>query len=651
MICWKNRPGQIYFSTTSPPLLALRTSTRQLACAAVLFLALGARAQISPGPLSNAHRDLEGVAKCGACHEFGAGSRGFKCLECHVEIRKRLDANAGFHARAYKKSATQTDCSRCHMEHNGQGFVLTRLDRKDFNHEAQTGFRLQGKHREQKCESCHNGKKIEPAQRAVIKLKDINRSFLGLRRECGSCHEDRHGGQLGADCTRCHSQEAWKPASGFNHSQTHFSLTGQHQTVACLKCHVQKAGQTTVLASGQPAILFKGLTFDSCQNCHNDPHRGGFREVNFRGACDTCHNTGGWKNNNPDTGFKHELTRFPLTGKHAEVACAKCHKTVDFHKPIAHERCSDCHQDQHNGQFVRNGEATDCRQCHNETGFKPTRFDTAMHQRAAFPLEGKHATLQCEKCHTPAGKATVYKTGKLICSACHEDGHAGAFAAAPVSNRCDQCHTVAGYLPTTFTVTRHEQTKFPLTGKHATVECASCHKPLTTAAAASGTPKRYRFDSLSCNGCHADPHQTKQACETCHVTQGWKDVRPFDHGTTRFALQGAHLKDVKCLQCHPAAGAGPAPVFAGTKPQCAGCHLKKDVHGGQFLGSRPEDCANCHNSAAWNQNGFSHEHAAFTLDRAHRNVDCVKCHKERIVAGAKPVRTYRGTPLECVQCH
>src|SRR5581483_9768063 len=103
-------------------------ATGQYRCAillgAALWLCLTASAQISPGPLSRAHQQLEGVTKCASCHDFGHGSRSFKCLECHAEIRRRVEAHAGYHGRAYKVTAEQADCARCHMEHNGQAFAL-----------------------------------------------------------------------------------------------------------------------------------------------------------------------------------------------------------------------------------------------------------------------------------------------------------------------------------------------------------------------------------------------------------------------------------------------------------------------------------------------------------------------------------------------
>jgi hypothetical protein len=605
-----------------------------------------AMAQLSPGPLSQPHQQLEGVTRCASCHDFGAGSRSFKCLDCHAEIRRRVDAHAGYHGRAYKASREQADCARCHMEHNGQRFPLVRLDRNTFNHEAQTGFALQGKHRQQKCEACHNEKRISAAARVEIKEKDLNKTYLGLSRNCTFCHEDQHRGQLGAECNRCHNQEGWRPAPGFTHSRAAFQLTGLHQSVACQKCHVPR--------EGEKATLFKGISFAGCQSCHMDPHHGAFQDAKFQGSCDSCHNTSGWKNEHVSPGFAHANTRFPLVGKHAALACEKCHKTSNFEQAIPHERCQDCHQDPHHGQFATRAAGSDCSSCHNETGFKPTKFDLETHRQSRFPLEGKHASLRCDQCHEPKGKDTVYITGKLTCPACHTDRHAGEFAGPPWANRCDQCHTTDGFQPTTFSVSRHAQTQFALAGKHESAQCHDCHKPLAIAAStlppASAPPLQYHFPSRACNTCHMDPHQTKLSCDTCHTPQGWKDVLAFDHSTTKFKIEGAH-RDVKCIQCHVAADKAP-PVFSGTRNQCHDCHNTKDPHAGQFLTTdRQEDCSACHTPIQWKQENFDHDRTRFPLNVAHRNVPCAKCHMDEVGKDNHVFRRYRDTPIDCVKCH
>jgi predicted CXXCH cytochrome family protein len=143
-------------------------------------------------------------------------------------------------------------------------------------------------------------------------------------------------------------------------------------------------------------------------------------------------------------------------------------------------------------------------------------------------------------------------------------------------------------------------------------------------------PRQYHFSSQTCNSCHADPHKTELACESCHTTLQWKVMRPFDHSTTKFLIDGAH-QNVGCVKCHSPAGAGTnsAPEFAKTPRACFSCHSTKDVHGGQFrTAQRDEDCSSCHWTTSWDGKEFEHDKAQFALDVAHRNVACEKCHKE-----------------------
>ncbi|MDR3701528.1 MAG: hypothetical protein P4L56_17905 [Candidatus Sulfopaludibacter sp.] len=268
-----------------------------------------------------------------------------------------------------------------------------------------------------------------------------------------------------------------------------------------------------------------------------------------------------------------------------------------------------------------------------------------MHSHTAFPLEGKHAALECAKCHEPRGRATLYVTGKRDCSDCHSGAHSGEFAEAPYNNRCHLCHTVEAFQTTTFSAGRHAQTRFALTGRHVSVSCNDCHKPLATDGAAAAW-RQYHFSSESCDTCHADPHRTRLACETCHTPAQWKEVQPFDHTKTGFLLAGAH--DVKCVDCHKP----PGPVFSTARNTCSTCHATEDVHAGQFNETeRREECSSCHTPLHWKSGDFNHERTRFPLDVAHRNVECGKCHKAEISAGAKMIRKYRGTPIECVKCH
>ncbi len=630
-------------------------SCRGLACAVFtlsLLLAGTATAQLSPGALSHAHQSLNGPTQCVSCHKLGAGAVSFRCLECHTEIAQRLSAARGLHASQVNKSNPGQDCVRCHSEHKGENSSLIRWEpsQQKFDH-GKTGFTLEGKHRELICQKCHTQEHILQTERHAIRMKDLNRSFLGLPTDCLSCHKDIHAEQLGKDCRRCHSPSGWKNDLRINHAAARFQLKGAHARLECAKCHQRP----------EPAapIKFVGLHFEHCADCHRDQHHGAFAK-----PCESCHTVAGWKQQGAvASNFDHSKTRFALTGKHTQLDCEKCHAEANFKKPIPHEHCLDCHKDQHNGQFVRRADKGDCASCHTVEGFKSARFVTADHSRTGYPLEGKHAAVSCAKCHVPAGKGTVYRVKHTACTDCHTDTHQGQFAAPPYEKRCDACHSVKGFQSTSFAVARHQKTHFPLTGSHLAVPCIECHKsdPLD--------PKliRFRFDDRTCGGCHADPHNGQFAkrmskrlpdgniagCEACHSTKSWKALARFDHSETAFPLLGAH-RGVACIECHRPANLGVKlkdAVFKSAPKVCEGCH--EDPHGGQFaVQGKLLTCSECHNTVKFKPSLFDHARRAdFPLDGAHKDVRCTGCHKNTKTINDKTVLVYKPTPRKCAECH
>ena len=600
------------------------------AAAAVFCVVARAWAQVSPGPLSGAHQDLDGPAKCAFCHSFGFGGRQFKCLDCHQEIRQRLAESRGYHARVSDRSKGQLECVRCHIEHNGRGFDIAPLDRAKFDH-RQTGYALEGKHAGLACERCHAAGRVSADERALIKVKNLNRTFLGLGTGCDACHADPHRAELGASCTACHSLQAWKPAAKFDHDRAAYALAGLHRNVACGKCHAP--------AAQQQQARYKGLPHASCQDCHQDPHRGAFKTAAARASCESCHAVTGWKPARLAAGFDHGKTGFPLRGKHATLGCFRCHRDNNFHRKIPHGRCLDCHQDTHRAQFAGRADGGDCSACHDESRFRPALFTRADHQKTAYPLAGKHTAVDCAKCHRPAGPDTVYKVRFGACLDCHADPHAGKFAARH-QNRCESCHGVEGFKPSAYSLERHAQSAFPLEGAHGAVPCTGCHKPRASSGPASAL--EFRFSSLACASCHEDPHRSSLPCESCHTSRQWKELRPFNHSATPFPLAGAHAT-VACSACH-------ARTFRNAPRACTGCHT--DVHAGQFATPPvPKDCVACHAETKWNVTSFQHRQTAFPLDGAHRKAPCAGCHKDQVGPSGRVVRTYRGAPRRCADCH
>lgn len=614
----------------------------------LLFVVLGypAYGQISPGTLSRAHADLSGPTKCVSCHIFGAGAPRLRCLSCHVEIRKRVAENRGYHARVVKNTQAREDCARCHTEHYGENFNIVKWEtsKSEFDH-RQTGYPLVGKHAGLECERCHNAQHIMKAERASIRVKDGNHTLLGLSPACSTCHTDAHRGQLGEDCARCHNLEAWKPAGGFEHNSTKYPLTGLHEKVACAQCHKPRTEDAKVF------VPYKDIPFASCADCHQDPHRG-----SFAAACQSCHGTAGWKllKTSSSVSFDHDQTKFPLHGAHVKTACYDCHKDSDFKRPVAHALCADCHNpDPHRGQFA----GKDCGVCHGEDVFKPSLFNVSMHQTSKYPLLGKHAAVECTKCHIPAGKETHYKVSYAACLDCHKDAHAGQFEAGSWANKCEDCHTVDGFRPSTFTLARHQETRFPLLGSHVATACGECHRSELEQASAAPTAQ-YHFNSMGCVECHRDPHQgdaaanARRGCEVCHNVGSWKETAAFDHATTKFDLSGAH-RTVGCLECHkPVIGRGPTLIaFKDTPTTCNGCH--EDVHGGQFdRAGTAADCASCHSLVAWRPSRFDHEmNASFSLKGAHERVPCADCHRQKTELNGREVVLYKNAPKRCQDCH
>jgi ribosomal protein S14 len=374
-----------------------------------------------------------------------------------------------------------------------------------------------------------------------------------------------------------------------------------------------------------------------------------------------------WQPANILSSFNHSNTAFPLEGRHARVACADCHKGSDFKLKIAHDRCFYCHtRDPHQGQFRNRSDGGDCSACHTVERFKPSTFTAARHQSSRYPLENKHSMVPCEKCHVPRVTGTVYAALDTRCVACHPDAHERQFENTRYQDRCEECHSTRGFLPSTFTLSRHDTTRFPLTHAHGAVVCSECH----AAAGSTGSSRsfQFHFSGQTCTTCHRDPHEgqfsdrmnsaapdgTVPGCAACHSTRSWLDLSRFNHETTRFPLSGMH-RALACAPCHnrdaEPARSNAAVSWRAAPRVCSGCHT--DVHGGQFAEAPDSgECSRCHQPFSWKPADFDRDsHTIYPLVGSHRDVPCTGCHIRKEQSPGKSIFVYRDTPRECAGCH
>ena len=202
---------------------------------------------IMPGKVIEGHADIEN--DCKKCHvRFNKSAQSGQCLDCHKDVAKDAIQKQGYHG-----SIAEKECRICHTDHKGRTTTIAPLDEKAFDHKL-TDFELKGGHAAAKvqCRDCHiKGKKFREAPS-----------------NCVACHrkDDKHKGKLGDACADCHSDKNWKDTR-FDHSKTHFPLTGKHVDVPCKDCHSDPS--------------FKGAS-TKCVACHKQDddkngHKGRFR--------------------------------------------------------------------------------------------------------------------------------------------------------------------------------------------------------------------------------------------------------------------------------------------------------------------------------------------------------------------------------------
>lgn len=409
--------------------------------------------------------------------------------------------------------------------------------------------------------------------------------------ECAKCHAmPLSSATMDNLCIQCHQDVALQL---FDSNSLHAIVMRNNPNATCRECHPEHRGATASLvdfdAASFPHESF-GFALNghqmtilrqpfACGDCHHDGYQFALatcaechRQIDsafmtahanqFGAECLACHDGVDRYGKN----FDHARF-FSLEGEHAVLTCEQCHanahSVADFQSASA--ECVTCHlkDDEHNGAF-----GTACGVCHSPTAWEPAQFN---HDLAAFKLEGKHASVECEQCHAN----NVYTGTPQACYACHQkdDEHNGAFGTA-----CETCHNPASWENAIFD---HNLSAFKLTGAHTNVACEQCHVNNVF----KGTP-------TACISCHAEPDkhlgQFGTDCAACHTVAAWtpatfngqQHIFPMDHGENG---------TVACAVCHPTNYA---------TYTCYGCHEHTEANiRGKHLEegiSNFQNCVECH---------------------------------------------------------
>lgn len=418
---------------------------------------------------------------------------------------------------------------------------------------------------------------------------------------------------------------------------------------ACLDCHASEDSDA--------------IDRDNCLTCHDDIEsaldRGrGFHHSMVIGQgrnCGFCHkeheapgeNLTLWRDEAGRREFgrkTHGATGFPLADEHADLDCRRCHNATraaayegqreDAAKTFQglHGECAACHESPHAALFTPDR----CTDCHQPLDLHIRRDDPGFDHatETGFALRGAHRKNHCRDCH---GELVFSHVG-VLCADCHEDVvHRGE-----LGFDCGRCHEESHWRESAYFArsTAHQQTRFPLLGRHALMDCEACHTSVQHDEFA-GLP-------TDCVGCHAADYAGTDSpdhaamgfatdCQECHTVAGfhWSEVS-FQHPAS-FPLSQGHAGP-DCRICHDGS---PLP-----DPQdCLACHRTNDPpHEASGFPTGPADCILCHPPTSFDSPGsYAHINTTFPGGQGrHASVSCGTCHYSGI---------YAGLPTDCYVCH
>jgi hypothetical protein len=210
-----------------------------------------------------------------------------------------------------------------------------------------------------------------------------------------------------ASCVRCHPAET-RPE--YSPRSTLLMAHSKHNMLRCADCHTRMVHTDP---TGEAAVAPAAHVVRGCTVCHipeTCPH--GDAAL----ACTSCH-----------SGAIPKHTPAIERGVMPRESCQECHLRMGIGSA---ENCQTCHTSPH-------GISVLCTKCH--TSQTTWTEHTLKH---IVPLVGKHAELNCVRCHAAPTTDPI----KYVCANCHTppvDQNHKADAAA----KCAMCHSTKAWIP------------------------------------------------------------------------------------------------------------------------------------------------------------------------------------------------------------
>ena len=168
-----------------------------------------------------------------------------------------------------------------------------------------------------------------------------------------------------------------------------------------------------------------------------------------------------------------------------------------------------------------------CESCHETNSWQMSKDATFKHQSTGFTLTGQHQTIKCASCH----QGLKFTKMNSNCTSCHTDVHK-----SELGPNCLRCHTTQSWVVSDM-IHKHQETRFPLLGRHQSVPCQTCH--------ANASQHQYVGTQTTCVGCHRldfqeaknPDHVTAQFstdCSQCHQVTSFAWGGSFDHALTGY---------------------------------------------------------------------------------------------------------------------